>query len=494
MPESVEPFLNNWNYLKAELNWLDRVLGLAVARQRKDIKEIDHLTRSRADKATSHWWKGFVSLEGETSYDSPAEMPRRKPNVAATSYQQQMETKIQASRAQGIALGLPCLQAYLHLTLFEKNLVLMALAPEISRRYGRIYNYLQDTEQPASGGLPTVDLILRILCRNDTEWRSARHCLTVSSTLVSHRLLQIEEARPETLLTRVVKLADPLVSYLLADNPDLAVLEALLQGTGDSVDWQPQASVYLNRWTPAPEPDLWATLVLPKTLIQPLQHLCHRVQFAQAINEAWGFEGVADSSIGSVVLLAGASGTGKTTAARAIAQTLQSPLFSADLAKLSPHESLSLLEEISSQTPTVLLLKSAQVWFGRTAVLPSAQKLRWLQHRQRNNCITLLTVERSQAISLQWCKHFNQILEFPLPTLSSRLKLWQQAFPEPLPLVKIDWNWLANLPLTGGEIRAIAREAALFAAAASAKKLSMKHLKQALEMQNAKRNFLSGDR
>jgi len=135
--DSVEPFSNNWAYLRTELSWLDRLLSIAVAKQRQETKELERVSRSRADRATSHWWKGLVSLEGEPAYDSPAVMPPQRAAASKVSYQQQLESKIQASLRQGIWLGLPMLRDRLQLNPFEKNLVLMALAPEMSRRYGR---------------------------------------------------------------------------------------------------------------------------------------------------------------------------------------------------------------------------------------------------------------------------------------------------------------------------------------------------------------------
>ena len=73
------------------------------------------------------------------------------------------------------------------------------------------------------------------------------------------------------------------------------------------------------------------------------------------------------------------------------------------------------------------------------------------------------------------------ILSFPMPTASDRLKLWQRAFPALVPLdAAIDWDQVARLRLTGGEIRAIAREAAIYAAAASPEtKVTLQHLLQA---------------
>ncbi|NJL58090.1 hypothetical protein HC928_25475 [bacterium] len=39
MPTQAERFADNWAYLKTELQWLDRVLMLAVARQRQERRK-----------------------------------------------------------------------------------------------------------------------------------------------------------------------------------------------------------------------------------------------------------------------------------------------------------------------------------------------------------------------------------------------------------------------------------------------------------------------
>ncbi|KGF73348.1 hypothetical protein DO97_21370 [Neosynechococcus sphagnicola sy1] len=154
----IEPFASNWAYLKAELHGLERLLLVAVARQRRDTREIDRLAQSKADRVTSHWWKGLMALDQEPAYDGPGDMPRgrspRPPAAAASlpSYQQQLQLRIAASLQQGIFLGIPCLGDRLHLGCFERNLLLLCLAPEINQRYGRIYSYLQTNDSGDSRG------------------------------------------------------------------------------------------------------------------------------------------------------------------------------------------------------------------------------------------------------------------------------------------------------------------------------------------------------
>lgn len=489
----AEPFPDNWTYLRTELNWLDRVLANAIARQRKETKEIERVARTKADYATSHWWKGLVTLDGLLAGDSPAEPPRRRTNLKA-GYQQQMEARIQASHTQGIILGLPSLCHRLGLSAFEKNLVLMALAPEVNRRYARMYNFLQETDLTGNAGLPTVDLILRLLCRNDAEWRSARLSLASGSCLVQQGLVAFPAHQTEPFLAHPVKLSDPLVEYLLAEapsleqlerflNPPLALNSAIAQPAGLAADtWQPESTLPPAIATSpshcddeaTPEP-LWERLVLPDSLLASLRHLGDRVRYATLVDAEWGFAQGAVAP-GTVALLSGPKGTGKTLAAQAIAQTLITPLYSLDLALQSPLQASLLLSHISEQAPTVLLLKSAHRWFGRSSPLELNEIQRFLEARQNCPSLTLLSVEQSTTIQSRWRQQLHSQLQFPFPSQSDRTKLWQQTFPAKAPLAEdIHWQTLSEWPLSGKEIYAIAREAAIYAAA-TAQPIGMAHL------------------
>ncbi|MDX2099596.1 MAG: AAA family ATPase [Leptolyngbyaceae cyanobacterium bins.59] len=504
--DRVEPFADNWSYLKAELNWLDRVLMAAVARQRKETKEVERVAQNRADRITSHWWKGIILLDGECGYDeSPARPTPPEANAVRPGYQQQLQQRIQASQQQGIGLGLPMLCDRLRLSLFEKNLVLLSLAPEVNRRYGRIYRYLQsdpsvdgrtDTRQGGEGAasrleteLPTVDLALRILCRNDTEWRTARKRLICPSPLIQHHLLKVLSIQEPTLLTRRLQLSDGLTNYLLADQPGREMLEALLLSLPGAKVFSPPPPVRVNDRLPKAH---WSDLVLPPDLLDTLHHWCDRVRLGQQIETDWHLS----AQLGTLALLVGSRGTGKTLAAEVIAQELQTSLMWVDLQQIPEADSPSLLKELIDQAPQVLLLRSAHLWFGRSTLLPAATLHQFLEKRRQTRSLTLLSVREQTDIKYLWRQSLDGSIAFPMPDVAARMQLWKRAVAS-LPVEpRLAWKTLAQQwSLSGGEIEAIVRDAAVYAATSPDAKLKLGHIHQALQQRQKilPQKFLGGN-
>ncbi|NJL48425.1 MAG: hypothetical protein HC929_14320 [Leptolyngbyaceae cyanobacterium SM2_5_2] len=75
------------------------------------------------------------------------------------------------------------------------------------------------------------------------------------------------------------------------------------------------------------------------------------------------------------------------------------------------------------------------------------------------------------------------MIEFPLPTAAARQTLWQQAIPADLNLDRqVRWARLAKLPLSGGEIMALAQTAIALAQQSDPPLLTLAHLKQSLAL------------
>jgi len=472
---NLAAFTDNWAYLKTELAWLDRVLMVAVSRQRKEAKGVDRVAQTAADRVSSHWWQGVVSLEGKIAYDE--HRPQKAEGAASQGrYQQQLDTKIQASLGQGIFLALPGLSDRLQMPLFEKNVVLLALAPEVNRRYGSIYQFLQGDEKHASSDLPTVDLGLRLFCRNDREWCVARQHLFVQSVLYQRGLLEILPRENVTSLNRRVRLTPRLLNFLLADVPTAESLDALLRDPVAPLPLKPSpkedapAIPGLLRRFPSTS---WDELILPEALMLQLQAL------AQV-----GTDGAETAGKGTSVLFAGALGTGKTLAAEAIAHARNQSLVVADLAQMQPEHFPQVWHRLTVKAAPVVLIRSAERWLRRSAAVVPGDLQRWLTERNAGGGLTILTVTHEESAAVRWRQFWTMVCPFPVPTVGDRQLLWERQFSDDVPLDQaIDWTAVARCaPLTGGEIRAIAKTAIYDWQKSGEPSLSLDHLNRALQL------------
>jgi hypothetical protein len=495
----AKPFENNWAYLKTELRWLDRVLMMAVSRKRQDDKTLHRVAHTSADKVTSHWWKGIIAINrGIDDREGPPPKPVTQPAPAPLSYSQQLEARIQASYQAEVVLALPLLRDRLALSEVEKNILLMAIAPEINRRYGRLYDYLQE-EEGALADLPTVDLCLRLLCRNDNDWQQARSRLTGTNSLVHRGLIEWVGDEEGTLLSQQVRVSNDLANYLLSNMPDPLTLDGILSGTvvaPDTLSTLPEAAVdpvteASLRVTPetdtdeepattlspttAPRPtedSLWEPLVLPKTLLRQLQYLSRQAEQRHQHPELPGL----------MVLLVGHPGTGKTLAAATLAAAMGLPLTYVDLEAVSPENYPASLTASPSDEASLLLVKQGQQWFGRQPQVESTWVHQWLQWRSQFG-LTVVSVPTLELIRPRWRQKFDCILTFPRPDTPARRRLWQQAFEPAYNIEKLDWPAIArHLPLTGGEIQAIAQTVQLDLQARGRKTVTLQALREALQL------------
>lgn len=225
----VEPkvalFQDNWSYLKAELAWLDRMLMRAMAKHRQYDREISRVARSSADKVTSHWWQGFINLDpakGGSQVSSELN-PQTSTQVYAHPLGRYGD-RIAASTELGIVLNIPALCQQLGLGKFERDLIVLCLAPEISRRYEKLYAFLNSDDGNCLQ--PTVDLALRLFCRSDLEWRVARNTLQPKAPLLKNKVLEVHESNTtaRSLLSKSLQLSDKFVTYLLSDDIPLSAV------------------------------------------------------------------------------------------------------------------------------------------------------------------------------------------------------------------------------------------------------------------------------
>jgi SpoVK/Ycf46/Vps4 family AAA+-type ATPase len=133
----------------------------------------------------------------------------------------------------------------------------------------------------------------------------------------------------------------------------------------------------------------------------------------------------------SVMLFAGASGTGKTLAAEVIATELNLDLMRVDLSAVvskyigETEKNLASVFAAAEQADAVLLFDEADALFGkRTDVKDSHDRYAnmevsyLLQHMETYSGIAILATNRKENIDAPFLRRFQYVIDFPVPLKS----------------------------------------------------------------------------
>ena len=130
------------------------------------------------------------------------------------------------------------------LTPFDVDLLVVALAPDLDRRYERLYAYLQDD---VSRRRPSVDLALNLLCADASEKLLRRKHFAPEAPLIKGRLLHLvpeDEKMLTPLLAHSLKVDEQIVTLLLRQqtlDPRLAPFCHLASTHEDAAQHSPVA-------------------------------------------------------------------------------------------------------------------------------------------------------------------------------------------------------------------------------------------------------------
>ncbi|HEY8550338.1 MAG TPA: ATP-binding protein [Vicinamibacterales bacterium] len=226
---SVAPYASNGAYLADELRWLDHLLHLHFIESQQEAGD-DPLDPFR----------GLVLSEQEVlrlfAGSTPAPRPRGDESAASVASVAAaldelalgMARRREASMRAGVDLLLPRLSQIFHLGPFEERCLLICLAPEIDRKYEKLYAYLQDD---VTRRRPTVGLVLDLLCGSREEAFAARQTFEPQSVLLRARLVHLEDGRDHTLplRTRALTLDERVAGFLLGSKTIAPALQELAE-------------------------------------------------------------------------------------------------------------------------------------------------------------------------------------------------------------------------------------------------------------------------
>ena len=242
----------------------------------------------------------------------------------------------------------------------------------------------------------------------------------------------------------------------------------------------------------------WDDLVLPEKEREQMRHISLHVRRRTRVYENWGFADRSSRGLGISVLFAGASGTGKTTAAEVLAHELHLDLFRIDLSQIiskyigETEKNLSRVFDAADQGAAVLLFDEADAIFGkRTEVKDSHDRYAncevsyLLQRMEAYRGLAILTTNRKSSLDPAFLRRLRFVVEFPFPEAAQRAEIWRRVFPGRTPVEGLNIDQLARLRVAGGNIHNIAMGAAFLAADAD-EPVRMEHLLAATRAEFAK--------
>lgn len=196
----------NSRYLRDQLCRIDCFIQRELARMRS----IDN------DGQTVN---GVVLNDVDADALADRTLQRARPSAVSDEKLARIESRMTAGLAPlhqtGALPPLELLVLEFGLSLFERDVLMVLLAPEIEGKYRRLFAYLQDDLTRTT---VSFDLIFRLLCRDFEETLTARHSFGQRSPLVRYGLVQLERFGDEAylpFLERSVGLDDAVVDLVL---------------------------------------------------------------------------------------------------------------------------------------------------------------------------------------------------------------------------------------------------------------------------------------
>ena len=430
-------------YLESLLAWLHRLLLWHVA-----------VTKQTYGDLADDEYRGLYVPEAEIELltngvpELGAELARYR--AALQDERQAIEHSGEAAALRGREPALIRLGRLFGLSRFERDVLVLALAPELDLRYERLYSYIQDD---VTRKRPTVDLALRLLIPDSDVRLGGRVAFAAEAPLLRHHLIDVfdEGQRQTVLLARFVKIDDAIVAELLdqpGNDPRLESLTTVSHPVG-SLDH----------------------LVLPPDMI----HL---------LRQAW-----TSSSHGLALALQGGYGQGRSSIAQALAAEAGVPLLTVNVDRLMASE-LPPGDAVERIVRLGRLRSAALFWRGIDRVLQGTETDPWLpailEAIDGYDGVSVLPItQRWDARNTLTQTNLIRVA-LPMPTFSERERIWRMQLGEDLPDDQTVGALASTFRLSPGQIR----DAAAMAKALTALEdgpLQPKHLFAACQSQSSGR-------
>ncbi len=229
--------------------------------------------------------------------------------------------------------------------------------------------------------------------------------------------------------------------------------------------------------TPLTSSPHWDSLVTSRVVAARLKELAQRCRYRERVLDHLGAAFDSSRNRGVRALFNGASGTGKTLAARVLAGVLEIDIYRVDLASIvnkyigetekNLHRILARAEELD----VILLLDEGDALMSKRTEVQSAndryanlETNYLLQRLENHEGIVFVTTNAGDSIDHAFARRMDAVIDFSMPKAEERERIWQIHLPDDHGL---DTELLRlvsqRCQFSGGQIRNVARLAALLA-------------------------------
>lgn len=244
----------------------------------------------------------------------------------------------------------------------------------------------------------------------------------------------------------------------------------------------------------------WQELVVDEETMTRLRYIENRLKYKNTVDGRWGFDRKVSYGKGTCALFYGPAGTGKTMAAKVLANELGLALYRVDLSRMvskyigETQKHISALFEHAKSTNAMLFFDEADALFAkRTEVGDShdrnanSEVAHLLQKLEEYDGISILATNLKDNIDDAFKRRIKYMIHFRMPDAKTRALLWQKMLPEQAPADEdLDLAFFAeNFELSGSEIKDAMLHAA-YMAAAEGGSIGNRHLMEAVKLSFSK--------
>lgn len=247
----------------------------------------------------------------------------------------------------------------------------------------------------------------------------------------------------------------------------------------------------------------WEDLILARPTARSLQEIRDWVAYGHVVMHDLGLSKRLNPGYKS--LFYGPPGTGKTATAALLGKSTGKPVYKVDLSLVVSKyigETEKNLSKIFDQAETqdwILFFDEADSLFGKRTQVNSAndrfgnQEIGYLLQRIEDfPGVVILASNLKDNIDEAFTRRFQSMVEFRMPGVEERYKLWTQSFSEKLPLDPgIDlWAISEKYELSGGVMMNVVRKATLRAVTGEQTTISKRELEEAVRQELQKEGII----